>query len=127
MQEPACADPYEVSASALEAVHPSRHGKSLERPTGGIAEDPEYASGVELQILEARDMTVEGREFTVAADVGELLDEHGPGVYTIVLLWQPWKAGGNGTSTRSLNIRCSTKWTRPAATKERVAWNQSDR
>ena len=27
-----------------------------------------------------------GREFTVAADVGELLDEHGPGVYTVTLL-----------------------------------------
>ena len=31
-------------------------------------------------------MTVEGREFSLSADMTDLLDEHGPGVYTVMLI-----------------------------------------
>ena len=38
------------------------------------------------QEMEARNMKMEGRNFAVTADVSDLLLEHGPGVYTLVLL-----------------------------------------
>ena len=84
VQELACTDPYEISANARRPytqADTARAWKDRREESEKIRD-----TRVEFQIMEAREMTVEGREFTVAADVGELLDEHGPGIYTIVLL-----------------------------------------
>ena len=41
---------------------------------------------INLSFRKAREMTADGREFSLLADMSELLDEHGAGVYTVVLL-----------------------------------------
>ncbi len=39
-----------------------------------------------LMVRKAQELTADGREFSLRADVSEVLDEHGPGVYTVVLI-----------------------------------------
>ena len=81
---PACADPYEISARALRPYTQADTAKAWK--TRREESDRIRDTSVLLKIMEAQDMTVRGREFTVAADVGELLDEHGAGIYTVTLL-----------------------------------------
>ena len=81
---PQCADPYEIGADARRPYTQADMARVWKERREGS--ERTRATGVTLQIMEARDMAVEGQEFTVAADVGELVEEHGPGVYTVVLL-----------------------------------------
>ena len=50
-----------------------------------------------LSVQKAREMAAVGREFSLVADVSELLLQHGDGVYT-VLLWASLE--GNGKDGR---------------------------
>ena len=43
-------------------------------------------SELTLVFRKAEEMTVEGREFSLRADMSGLLDEQGPGVYTVALI-----------------------------------------
>ena len=61
-------------------------------------------------------MTADGREFSVVADVSELLEQHGDGVYTVVLLAS---LEGNGKDENQIiseysifqGVRTSTAYT----------------
>ena len=76
--------PEPESREEMEAAWQAR------KRTSGITTETE----VTYQILKARDLTVTSNEFDLSADVGELLNNSGPGVYTVVLfaaldgIWQ---------------------------------------
>ena len=84
VREPTCTDPYKVSASARRPYTQADTAKAWKTRR----EESERIKDrrVVLQTLHAQDMTVKGRNFTVAADLSELLDQRGPGIYTVVLL-----------------------------------------
>ena len=81
---PGCTDPYQVSADARRPHTQADMAKSWQESRKKSQQVRETLTA--YQEMEARDMTVEGRDFAVTADVSELLLEHGPGVYTAVLL-----------------------------------------
>ena len=84
VREPVCTNPYEISASARRPYTQADTAHAWQQRR---AESEQIRNtSVSFQVLEAQDMTVEGREFTVAADLSELLDQRGPGIYTAVLL-----------------------------------------
>ena len=41
---------------------------------------------ITFQLIKARELAVDGNEFELTADVGELLEKRGPGVYTVVMM-----------------------------------------
>ena len=81
---PGCTDPYQVSSRARRPHTQADMAKSWQESRKKSEQVRETLTA--YQEMEARDMTVEGRDFAVTADVSELLDEHGPGVYTAILL-----------------------------------------
>ena len=84
VREPVCTNPYEISASARRPYTQADTAHAWQQRR---AESEQIRNtSVSFLVLEAQDMTVEGREFTVAADLSELLDQRGPGIYTVVLL-----------------------------------------
>ena len=52
-----------------------------------------------LSFRKAQEMTADGREFALVADVNELLEQHGAGVYTVVLIAS---LEGNGEDGRQI-------------------------
>ena len=81
---PDCADPYQISADARRPhtqADMAKVWKARRENSERVRKTKE-----EFQVMATLDMTVEGRDFAVAADMGDLLLEHGPGVYTAVLL-----------------------------------------
>ena len=84
MEGPQCTDPY-------------RTGSGVERPETRLEMDRAWSESkersermreteVSVRVVKALDFEVTGREFWLAADLEDLLDEHGPGVYTVALL-----------------------------------------
>ena len=43
-------------------------------------------SEISIYATKARELTAEGDHFALAADLTGLLEEHGPGVYTVILI-----------------------------------------
>ena len=84
LEEPECVDPYDVGRSADE---PESQEENLR-----VFEDSKEKSlrlretELTLSFRKAREMTAEAGEFSLLADVSELMDKHGPGVYTVVLV-----------------------------------------
>ena len=84
MEGPQCTDPYRMDSGT------ERPGTrvEMERTWTENKERAEKISEREfsIQVMKARELRVEDREFNIQADVEGLLDEHGPGVYTVALL-----------------------------------------
>ena len=84
VEEPQCIDPYDVGQIAAEP-------ESLEENWRVFEESKEESlrlreTEMTLNIRKARELTVDESEFSLAADVSELLEQHGAGVYTVVLI-----------------------------------------
>lgn len=84
LAEPVCIDPYKVDRGTDEPV-------SQEENIEVFLESRQQSLRVEeteltLSFRKAEELSVIGNEFRVRADMSELLDEHGPGVYTVALL-----------------------------------------
>ena len=84
VREPVCVDPYGVGRSAAEP-------ESQEESARMFQESKERSERVRetelsMSVRKARELTVDGREFSLRADMTELLEEWGPGVYTVVLI-----------------------------------------
>ena len=84
VEEPQCIAPYRLGQSAAEPESQAASSR--------IFEDSKEESlrlretEITLNIRKARELTVDDSEFSLAADVSELLEQHGAGVYTVVLL-----------------------------------------
>ena len=83
-EEPECIDPYDVGKSAAEP-------ESQEESYRMFEESKERSESVReteltLSFRRAEEMTARRREFYIRADMSEMLDERGPGVYTVVLI-----------------------------------------
>ena len=83
-EEPQCIDPYDVRQSAAEPESQEENIRVFEESREESLRLRETETT--LSFRKADEMTVNGREFSIVADVSELLDEHGAGVYTVVLL-----------------------------------------
>ena len=83
-EEPECIDPYDVGRSAEEPASQVENARMFQESK----ERSESLRETELtlSVRKARELTVDGREFYLTADMSEMLDERGPGVYTVVLI-----------------------------------------
>ena len=84
MEQPQCIDPYDVGQSAAEPESHEENSRIFEESKEESLRLRE--TEMTLNFRKAKEMRADGREFSIAADVSELLDEHGSGVYTVVLL-----------------------------------------
>ena len=83
-EEAECTDPYDVGRSTAE---PESQVESIRMFEESRARS-EQLRETELTLVfrKAEVLTAEGREFSLSADMTGLLDEHGPGIYTVVLI-----------------------------------------
>ena len=83
-EEPECIDPYDVRRSAAEPESQVESARMFE----DSRERSEQMQETELTMSfrKAEEMTASGREFSLRADMTDVLDEWGPGVYTVVLI-----------------------------------------
>ena len=83
-EEPECIDPYNVQRSAAEPESQVESARMFEdsRERSEQMQETELT----LRFRKAGEMTASGREFSLRADMADLLDERGPGVYTVVLI-----------------------------------------
>ena len=84
VEGPQCADPYRTDSGA---PRPETR-EEMDRAWTESKERSKRMGETEfsVQVLKAQELEAEGREFRLAADLEDLLDEHGPGVYTVALL-----------------------------------------
>lgn len=84
LEEAECVDPYDIGRNAAE---PESQAESIRMFEESRARS-ERTRETELTLVfrKAEELTAEGREFSIRADVTGLLDEHGPGVYTVALI-----------------------------------------
>ena len=84
LEDPDCIDPYDVGRSAAEPESQEESFRMFEESR----EKSEQVRETELTLVfrKAEELTAEGREFHIRADMNGLLDERGPGVYTVVLI-----------------------------------------
>ena len=83
-EEPECIDPYETRRSASEPESQEENMKMFEESR----EKSERVRETELRLVfrKAEELMAEGRELHIRADMSGILDERGPGVYTVVLI-----------------------------------------
>ena len=89
--EAQCIDPYDVRQSAGNPESQEESSKIFEESKEESLQLRE--TEMTLNVRKAREMTADGREFSLVADVSELLQQHGDGVYT-VLLWASLEGNG---------------------------------
>ncbi len=84
VEGPQCTDPYEIGSDATRPVT----RQEMERVWNERQDESERIREMEVsfQVMKAQELAVAGREFTLAADIGDIMQEHGPGIYTIALL-----------------------------------------
>ena len=83
-EEPQCVDPYMVEGDAQEpetVVDISELWEEAKRKSDTLQE-----TELTMTLRRAEQITAEDDYFSVAANVQEILEEHGPGVYTVVLV-----------------------------------------
>ena len=84
VEGPRCADPYTVGSGS---ERPNTQDKMERAWTERRARSEQITeTEVSFEVMKALDLTVEGTEFSLSADVRDLLEEHGPGIYTVALL-----------------------------------------
>ncbi len=79
-----CPDPYDVSPDAPAPRSPDEALEFWARAYNASIDIPERS--ITVPWITALDWNTSGRSFSVTADVGNVLQAHGPGVYT-VLVW----------------------------------------
>ena len=84
MEGPQCTDPYRTRR---EEERPETR-MEMERAWTESKKRSERIGETEfsIRVVKAQELEVEGRAFWLTADLQDLLDEHGPGVYTVALL-----------------------------------------
>ena len=97
MEETQCIDPYHVRHSAAEPESQAESSRIFEESKEESLQVRETEKT--LTFRKAQEMTADGREFVLVADVSELLEQHGAGVYTVVLLAS---LEGNGEDGRQV-------------------------
>ena len=79
-----CPNPYDV---ASDAPAPKSHDEAHEFwERAYVASQDQKEETITVPWITASEWTARGTDFSITADIRDLLDEHGPGVYTI-LLW----------------------------------------
>ena len=84
VEEPQCVDPYTLGRVAEKAEsrdQMTRLWKEAKEKSERVRE-----TEVSLRFRKAEEMTARGDKFAITADVSDLLEEYGPGVYTVVLV-----------------------------------------
>ena len=78
-----CPDPYDIPA---DSAAPTSAGEALDH-FGAAYQASKTTSAAEQTMLgvTASEWEVDGDRFGITADLSDVLDEHGPGVYTVVL------------------------------------------
>ena len=99
MEETQCIDPYHVRHSAAEPESQAESSRIFEESKEESLQVRETEKT--LTFRKAQEMTADGREFVLVADVSELLEQHGAGVYTVVLLASLEENGEDGTQVIS--------------------------
>ena len=84
LQEAECVDPYDIGRSAAEPESHAEKARMFEESRARSERKPETELTVTFR--KAQELTAEGMEFSLRADMTGLLDEHGAGVYTVVLI-----------------------------------------
>ena len=84
MEEIQCIDPYHVGQSAAEPESQAESSRIFEESKEESLRLGE--TEMTLNVRKTRETMAEGRDFALVADVSELLEQHGVGVYTVVLL-----------------------------------------
>ena len=99
-EEPECIDPYDIGRSAAEPESQAESAKIFQ----DSKERSEQLREKELTLIfrKARELTAEGREFSLRADMSEILTERGPGVYTVVLIAELGERSGGEPDTAIL-------------------------
>ena len=83
-EEPECIDPYDVQRSAAEPESQVESARMFQESKARSERVKE--TELNLSVRKARELTVDGRGFSLRADMTDVLDEWGPGVYTVVLI-----------------------------------------
>lgn len=83
-----CPNPYDVPADAPAPNSPEEAG-DLWQEAYDASQNPAERQ-ITVPSVTAREWVADGAGFAIAADLQEVLRQHGPGVYTIVV----WSAGG---------------------------------
>lgn len=83
-EEAECIDPYDIGRTAAEPESQAESIRMFEESKARSEQTRE--TELTLVFRKAEEMTAEGREFSIRADMTGLLDEHGPGVYTVALI-----------------------------------------
>ena len=79
-----CTDPYEIESDA--------HSPRTKEGMAEIWDERRHRAGQVVEtkwrhrVMESQELTVDGNEFTLSADVGHLLEKHGAGVFTVIML-----------------------------------------
>ena len=94
-----CADPYDVSPGAAPPRSADEAREFWERAYA--ASQAPALQIITVPWLTASEWTAAGTDFSVTADIGDLLSKYGPGVYTI-LLWG--KVGGEDVPISQYSI-----------------------
>ena len=94
-----CPDPYDVSPNALGPRSHDEAHRFWEQAYA--ASQAQVLQIITVPWLTASQWTAAGTDFSVTADIGELLSKYGPGVYTI-LIWG--KVGGEDVPISQYSI-----------------------
>ena len=78
-----CPDPYDVSPDAPPARSPSDAHRLWQEAYN--ASQSRAAQSITIPWITASEWTASGAAFSVKADISEILDEHGSGVYSLML------------------------------------------
>ena len=94
-----CPDPYDVSATALPPLSASEALAVWE--TMRAASQKTQPQSLTVPWVAAQQWRVDSDSFSVRADISRILDQHGPGVYTI-LVWADVRSARSPISQYSL-------------------------
>ena len=84
VERPECPDPYKIGSTAGRPGSRGEMAKAWEDAKEKSQRVRE--SEISVYTTKARELTAEGDNFALKADVPDLLEEHGPGVYTVILM-----------------------------------------
>ena len=84
VEQPQCVDPYTVRKSAGQAESREEMTRLWEKTKE--RSETVRETEVSLNFRKAQELTTEEDVFTLRADMSDLLEERGPGVYTVIIL-----------------------------------------
>ena len=84
VEQPECPDPYKIGRTAGRPE--SRQGMVKVWEEAREKSKRVRESETSIYVTKPRELTAEGDHFALTADLTGLLEEHGPGVYTVILI-----------------------------------------